>query len=131
MFEWAFITFLAISTHLQAQDECIAVALHWEARGEPVEGQRAVYDVIQNRSLASFSSSCSIIKAPRQFSFVNKNTSWQATEQQMEKLMEVKKMKKILDINYKFYHTTIISPVWSRKMVGKRMLGNHLFMKEK
>lgn len=131
MLEWAFITFLAISTHLQAQDECMAVTLYHESRGESLEGNRAVYDVIQNRSLASFSSSCSVIKAPRQFSFVNKNTSWQVTDEQMEKLREVKKVKRMLDYQYRFYHNLGVSPSWSRKGTAKKVIGSHVFMELK
>lgn len=96
-----------------------------------MQGQRAVYDIIQNRSIHSLSSPCSVVKAPRQFSFVNKNTSWRATQEQMEDLYKVKKVKRSLDYQYRFYHNTSISPVWSRKMVGKRVMGQHVFMKEK
>lgn len=124
-----FITFLVTSNFVHAQDECLAVTLYHESRGEPVEGQRAVLDVIQNRSLASLSSSCSVIKAHKQFSFVNKKTSWQATEQQMEKLEEVKKHSKVLDMNYKFYHSVNVSPSWSKKMKGKKIIGQHVFGK--
>lgn len=131
MLELTFIAFLASSSYLQAQDNCLAVALHNEARNQHKQGQRAVIDVIYNRSLASFSSPCTVIKKPHQFSFVTKQTNWQADDVQMERLMKVKNVKRVLDFKYQYYHTNSISPVWSRKMKGKRVIGNHTFMKEK
>ncbi|MCS6987660.1 MAG: cell wall hydrolase [Sphingomonadaceae bacterium] len=54
--------------------ECLARAVYWEAKGEPLEGQLAVAEVILNRvERGRFGRSvCEVVTAPGQFSFVER-----------------------------------------------------------
>lgn len=56
---------------------CLALAIFHEARGEPIKGQKAVAEVVLNRTNhPSFPQTvCGVVKQPRQFSWVNKNVS--------------------------------------------------------
>lgn len=58
---------------------CEAIAIYYEANTEPLEGKRAVLDVIRNRASALGKSSCEIVKQKGQFSFVHKRFKWRAT----------------------------------------------------
>lgn len=56
----------------QQSIECLASAIHHESRGEPIEGQIAVAEVIINRSRSKTyrNSICGVIRQRSQFSFV-------------------------------------------------------------
>ena len=55
-----------------AEHECLAGAVYFEAKGEPLEGQLAVAEVVLNRAESGLypSSICGVVKQKRQFSFV-------------------------------------------------------------
>lgn len=54
------------------QVTCLALAVYYEARGEPLEGQKAVAAVVMNRvnSPRFPDTACEVVFQPRQFSFV-------------------------------------------------------------
>jgi hypothetical protein len=56
----------------QAEENCLATAVYFEAKGEPMRGQRAVAEVILNRMRSGRfpSSACGVVKQRGQFSFV-------------------------------------------------------------
>ena len=56
---------------VDSQLKCLATAIYFEARSEPVEGQLAVAQVIQNRARSGRfpSSICGVVNQPSQFSF--------------------------------------------------------------
>lgn len=66
------------------QVTCIALAVYYESRGEPLEGQKAVATVVMNRvnSPRFPNTACEVVFQPRQFSFVGPRlrptdqTSW-------------------------------------------------------
>ena len=49
---------------------CLSLAVYHEARGEPIEGQEAVAEVVINRSEARHKSVCAVVYEPSQFSWV-------------------------------------------------------------
>ena len=49
---------------------CLAAVIHHESRGEPLNGQYAVADVILNRAAKNNTDVCVELKKPRQFSFM-------------------------------------------------------------
>jgi len=57
---------------LDSELKCLATAVYFESKGEPLEGQLAVAQVILNRVAdGRFGRTiCSVVKAPKQFSFV-------------------------------------------------------------
>jgi N-acetylmuramoyl-L-alanine amidase len=54
------------------ETECLARAVYWESKGEPLAGQLSVAEVIINRSQSGrFASTiCGVVRQPSQFSFV-------------------------------------------------------------
>lgn len=56
---------------------CLAIAIFFESKGEPIKGQEAVAETILNRVRHSDypDSICKVIKQPYQFSWYNKNIS--------------------------------------------------------
>ncbi len=65
---------------LSNDEACLAVAMHKEASGEGLLGQRAVLDTIQQRMKDKHKTACQIIKEPGQFSW--DTTDAKATKQQ-------------------------------------------------
>jgi spore germination cell wall hydrolase CwlJ-like protein len=49
---------------------CVAEAVYYEARGEPIEGRIAVANVVMNRMRSSGHTACSVIWKARQFAWV-------------------------------------------------------------
>jgi hypothetical protein len=70
---YALVDRFGTGAELDAEANCVAVAVYHEARGESVEGQLAVARVIMNRAASGKypSSWCATVKQPWQFSFVN------------------------------------------------------------
>lgn len=51
--------------------KCVASTLYGESRGEPLEGSRAVLDVIQERMLSRDMTACQVVSEPGQFAGYN------------------------------------------------------------
>lgn len=64
---------------LDGDVRCVAQAVFHEARGESVQGQRAVADVVMNRARSGRwgGSACAVVNAPNQFS---NRWSWRAPQ---------------------------------------------------
>jgi spore germination cell wall hydrolase CwlJ-like protein len=56
------------------ESECLARAVYWESRGEPLSGQLAVAEVVINRARSGrFAPTlCGVVRQPYQFSFVRR-----------------------------------------------------------
>ena len=56
------------------ESECLARAVYWESRGEPLSGQLAVAEVVINRARSGrFAPTlCGVVRQPFQFSFVRR-----------------------------------------------------------
>lgn len=124
------------------RDRCLilSTALLYEARGESRKGQIAVLDVITNRVKSGRYPNTikGVIFQRKQFSYVGK--------EHLQKTPSKKSIDKAYKLTYDYlngdvqrvlpesslwYHTTKVSPVWSRKMVVEARIGNHIFYKEK
>ena len=64
----------AADTPLDPESECLARAVYWESRGEPLTGQLAVAEVVINRARSGrFAPTlCGVVRQPYQFSFVRR-----------------------------------------------------------
>ncbi|KIN66832.1 Cell wall hydrolase, SleB [Sulfitobacter donghicola DSW-25 = KCTC 12864 = JCM 14565] len=124
-----------------AEFKCLAEALYFEARGETVKGQFAVAEVIRNRVKSSRfpNTYCGVInqgtgkKYQCQFTYTCDGrpevVSEHAAYAQVSKVARATIDGKSPDITKgaTFYHTTAVSPSWSRKFTRTARFGVHLF----
>jgi Cell Wall Hydrolase len=126
---------------------CLTQAIYFEARGEPLEGQLAVAQVVLNRYADPRypKSICGVVYEHRpgassfacQFSFscdkwpdvVWNHDAW-ATAKTIAFLANSRRLPDTTGGRATHYHTTWVSPDWSYKIGVTRTLGNHIFYRE-
>ena len=111
--------------------QCLATAVYFEARGEPMEGQLAVAQTILNRveSGRYASTVCGVVDQPHQFSFdrtraPRSGSDWE-TAQAIAKIAADSMWRDVAPKAISF-HATRVAPNW----VGKTRvatIGNHVF----
>ena len=123
---------------------CLAMAIYFEARSEPIAGQLAVAQVIENRVSSRHypSDVCEVVKEgpvyksghPKrnmcQFSFwcdgkpetINDNNAWQTA-------LRITKSVKDIDVSEgaTHYHSVDVSPSWRYTMQTTVVIGRHIF----
>lgn len=112
---------------------CLAVAVYFESKGEPLVGQLAVAQVIMNRaSSGRFASTlCGVVKQPSQFSFVRRGTlpavSDKAAWREAVGVAHVamKRLHKGPVDDALFFHAKRVSPGWGKRPLAS--VGNHVF----
>ena len=123
--------------------KCLAEAIYFEARGEAIEGQYAVGEVIINRVLSQDfpNSVCGVISegASRlnacQFSYNCDGKLEIITEKKIyERILKLSQMllepsARFLTSGATFYHSKLVSPSWSKKFIKTNEIGNHVFYK--
>ena len=127
-----------------ANFECLAQALYFEARGESVKGQFAVAEVIMNRvQSAQFPNSvCGVVKQGTgrlnqcQFSYTcDGRTEAIGERQAYNRVAKVARAaldgtKEELTEGATYYHTTAVRPRWSRVFTNTAQIGVHLFYRD-
>jgi N-acetylmuramoyl-L-alanine amidase len=119
---------------LDSELECLAGATYFESRGEPLEGQLAVAEVIINRAESGrFASSiCGVVHQRGQFSFVrggkmpsiNRGTrAWREALAVAQVAQDEAWESSASDAL--FFHARRVSPKWRLKRVAA--VGNHVF----
>jgi spore germination cell wall hydrolase CwlJ-like protein len=132
------------SARLSAESQCLAEAMYHEARGEGVDGQKAVAEVVLQRTRnRNFGNTvCEVVfegiqpgRLDCQFSFAcdgsrnrqKEDAIWRRTKLLAEKIMvgEVR----LADRTQRavFYHSTEVKPYWSARMLKTVQIGNHIF----
>lgn len=123
---------------------CLAVALYFEARSETIKGQRAVAEVILNRrdSDAFPDTVCGVIKQDKgpkehdcQFSFycdgvpevMHEKKAWRQAQTVANNMLA---QPTNITGGAVYYHTTGVSPRWSRRLTVTARVGDHVFMSE-
>lgn len=125
---------------LEAEHQCLALALYWEARGETRHGMVAVGWTILNRaqSLKFPATPCAVIyqggeQPPCQFSWWCDGKSDRPRDQ--DSWIQARVIAAELLINPPpdptgralFYHSTSIRVPWKRKRTRTARIGNHIF----
>ncbi len=118
---------------LTAEERCMAIAVFYESKGEPLAGQMAVAHVILNRveSRRFPNSVCGVVTQRSQFSFVRggRLPSARAGRQwETAKAVTHAAMADAWDSpvgEALFFHATRVSPRWNKTKVAT--LGNHVF----
>ena len=123
--------------------KCLSEALYFEARGEQIEGQIAVADVIINRKNSNQfpSTICGVVSEGShrrnacQFSY--------NCDGKLELIYDKKTYKRIVKLSSMilngafsdvtngatFFHASEVSPSWSKKFKKTRKIGRHIFYK--
>ncbi len=123
--------------------KCLSEALYFEARGEQLEGQIAVADVIINRKNSNRfpSTICGVVsegshkKHACQFSY--------NCDGKLELIYDKKTYRRIVKLSSMilngafsdvtngatFFHASEVSPSWSKKFEKTRKIGRHIFYK--
>ena len=129
---------------LAAESQCLAEAMYYEARGEGVDGQEAVAEVVlqrtRNRNYGS--TVCAVVyegvspgRLDCQFSFACDGSLKKAREESIwveTKLLAEKIMTGQIKLSNRTqqaiaYHNLGVTPVWSANMYRTTQIGNHIF----
>lgn len=123
-----------------AATACLAMAVYFEARSEPVKGQLAVAEVVINRKNHPDypDTICAVIeqdKGPKsydcQFSFMCDGKSERPTEPEaIQTAFEVAYEAlsgNVLGHRATHYHTTAVKPVWRLSLEPVATIGSHIF----
>ncbi len=115
---------------------CLAQAIYFEARGEPLAGQLAVGRVIVNRARSPLfpDDYCSVVKQPAQFSFVRSgripavrtnSVAWQRAQAiariAHQELWDSEAQDAL------FFHATYARPGWARTKLARATIDSHIF----
>ncbi len=130
------------AAELARSEQCLAEAVYFEARGEPVKGQYAVAQVVMNRVRSGYypSDVCGVVYQNRdrrfacQFSFacdnvpdrVNNMHAWRIAVGVAKDVAENGAwLPEVGDATH--YHATYVRPYWLRDMVKEDKIGRHIF----
>lgn len=127
---------MPIETELAPNLRCLAQAVYFEARGEPIEGQLAVAEVVINRAKSGryADNYCDVITQPAQFSFVHHgriptadegSSAWQRAQAIAEIAQQKLWQSKAADALY--FHATYVRPSWARQKVELAQIETHIF----
>jgi N-acetylmuramoyl-L-alanine amidase len=118
---------------MTAEATCMATAVYWESKGEPLAGQLAVAQVIMNRVKSGrwADSVCGVVYQKQQFSFINDGRSdrpveagsW-ATAQAVAMIAMSDSWAAIVPGATSF-HASRINPGWNLPRLGA--VGRHVF----
>ena len=124
--------------------ECLAENIYFEARGEPLDGQRAVAEVTLNRTRSPYfpHTICAVVHETQwdplrrrlvaHFSWTELSALSEPTGSAWKQAMTV--ASAAYDDTYiqvvpgaLFYHATSIRPDWARTKTAVATIGNHIF----
>ncbi len=135
---YALVDRFGTNASLNEEENCIAVAVYHEARGESLEGQLAVARVIMNRAASGKypASWCATVKQPWQFSFVNPRSGrFPYTDVQSASWRKAVGVTRLAVANAVpsvptdclWYHADYVSPSWGRRLSRVSQIGTHIF----
>ncbi len=116
---------------LTAEERCLAVAVYYEARGEPIAGQFAVAHVVLNRARSGrfADTPCGVVRQPGQFAFAHRsftpasNADWQRAVAVARGAIAGSGASQAHGALY--FHASSVSPGWSHSEVAQ--IGRHVF----
>lgn len=113
-----------------SDSECMAVAIHDEARGEPVKGMRAVLDTILARMKKRNKTACEVVLEHKQFSGMKPYMLFDIPEEIITNYEKVARLPPVVR-GCDYFHATHASPKWAKEMTICKQVGKHIFYKEK
>lgn len=116
---------------------CLALVIYVEARGEPIDGQLVVADVVMNRVKHEWwpDDVCSVVFDDAQFSGIGAHIdlysvfvdpAWSASIRVATDALE----GSLMGSDATHYHTTDSNPYWSNHLTLLGQYGNHIFYRE-
>ena len=120
---------------LDREGKCLATAVYFEARGESLEGQLAVADVVLNRADSEQYPDdwCDVVKQKAQFSFVKNRQFPQIRDMESwEKAKAVARIAidgadEIVRGDVLWYHADYVKPIWRHNLSEVTKVGVHIF----
>ena len=119
-----------------AEQECLAGAVYFEARSEPLQGQLAVADVVINRASSGRypTTICAVVTQRAQFSFI-RNGRFPEADRSSEAWRRAVAIARIsrerlanqVAPNVLWYHADYVAPVWRRNLTRVSKIGAHIF----
>jgi len=108
--------------------DCLAIVIFLEARGEPLQGQIAVGQVVMNRVVSSKypNSICAVVEQPDQFAF---NLSKTPSTAAYFVALSLPHYKDLVYGATHFYSGN--APFWAQGMEMTLSIGGHKFFREK
>ena len=116
---------------------CLATALFFEARNQPIDGQMAVAEVILNRVEDPQwpNTICGVVNQEKQFSFThdgksdnplryNDTIAWKVAQ---TVATDAQRGINLLGLTSTHYHTTAIKPSWRLNLTIDGIIGDHIF----
>ena len=127
---------MPVEDELSPDLKCLAQAVYFEARGEPLAGQLAVARVVINRAASGLypSDYCSVVTQRAQFSFVRNGRIPQADESSRA----WRRAKAIAQIAHQdlwqseagdalYFHASYVKPGWARRKTQLARIDTHVF----
>ena len=135
-----------VREHRAAESECLAEVMYYEARGEGMDGEKAVAEVVLQRTKSRDypQTVCGVVydgvQAQRhdcQFSFAcdgslrrpRDGASWQRLRVLAERIMTGDVKLSGITRYATAYHSVDVAPSWAEGMVQTAQIGNHVFYK--
>ena len=121
---------------LSHEMECLAGAVYFESRGEPLAGQLAVAQVVINRAESGQypSNWCAVVKQKAQFSFVRDgrfpsiatgSEAWRKAK--AIAVIAANNMADAVPSDVLWYHADYVSPSWGKRLSKVEKIGAHIF----
>jgi spore germination cell wall hydrolase CwlJ-like protein len=120
-----------------AEEDCLANAVYFEARGESLQGQLAVAEVVLNRARSGRypPTWCGVVTQRSQFSFVHRGGIIPPANRSSEAWRRAVAIARIaqqgatrmLAPNVLWYHANYVSPAWGRRLSRSSVIGAHIF----
>ena len=121
---------------LDEEANCLATAVYFESKGESLEGQLAVAQVVINRARSGRfpPTMCGVIKQHRQFSFVRAGAfpyvnqgcaAWRKA--QAIARIATRNLVAALPSNVLWYHADYVAPRWRSALFKVQQIGAHIF----
>ena len=122
---------------------CLATAIFFEARGEPIDGKELVANVIINRVESNKypDTICGVVNQRKQFSYTHDGMSdnpldynsyhdslaWEESKDIAEYVLDTGVVNEYILM----YHNTSVDPYWTDAYDVSGMVGDHIFYREK
>jgi spore germination cell wall hydrolase CwlJ-like protein len=125
-----------------AEFDCLARAVYFESRGEPIKGQAAVAEVVMNRTESGHfpRTICGVVNQSNsggcQFSFVcdglsdavRDRNAWHVAEKVASAYIDG--APRTLTDGATYFHTPAVRPSWARRFDMTARIGSHFFYRQ-